>query len=318
VTDDVQVALIAAPVNVLTNVTQCIDIPLVLNAGNVGSTYLWNTGATTATLPVSTGGTYSVTITGSSGCTATYDAVVQLTLPPVVQLGADTVLCEGEMLQLNAGNPGSTYLWNTGATTRQVNVRETGTYAVTVNNGCVRSDSIAVFFNPSPARMAVTEFHTCLDDEPRYVALDAGNPGSRYDWSTGASSQVIMAGAYGTYYVQVTNQYDCSVRDSAQVHEFCPATVFVPNTFTPNGDGLNDLFLPVGKSIAEIQFRVFDRWGELLFQSNDLETGWDGTYRGELVKNDMYVWRMTYTFFTDEDGTMGMEQSQIGQIQVLH
>jgi gliding motility-associated-like protein len=318
VTDDVQVALIAAPEDVLTNVTQCIDIPLVLNAGNVGSTYLWNTGATTATQPVSTGGTYSVTITGSSGCTATYDAVVQLTLPPVIQLGADTVLCEGEVLQLNAGNPGSTYLWNTGATTRQVNVRETGTYAVTVNNGCVRSDSIAVFFNPSPARMAVTEFHTCLDDEPRYVLLDAGNPGSRYDWSTGASSQVIMAGAYGTYYVQVTNQYDCSVRDSAQVHEFCPATVFVPNTFTPNGDGLNDLFLPVGKSIAEIQFRVFDRWGELLFQTNDLETGWDGTYRGELVKNDMYVWRMTYTFFTDEDGTMGMEQSQIGQIQVLH
>jgi gliding motility-associated-like protein len=81
---------------------------------------------------------------------------------------------------------------------------------------------------------------------------------------------------------------------------------------------LNDLFLPVGKSIAEIQFRVFDRWGELLFQTNDLETGWDGTYRGELVKNDMYVWRMTYTFFTDEDGTMGMEQSQIGQIQVLY
>jgi gliding motility-associated-like protein len=101
------------------------------------------------------------------------------------------------------------------------------------------------------------------------------------------------------------------------VIEYCPATIFIPNTFTPNGDGLNDVFIPVGKSIASIRLMIFDRWGEALYETTDMEMGWDGTYRGEVVKNDMYVWRLTYKFYTDEDGTIGMEQQQMGQVQVL-
>lgn len=78
------------------------------------------------------------------------------------------------------------------------------------------------------------------------------------------------------------------------------------------------MFIPVGKNIAELQLRVFDRWGGLLFETTDLTMGWDGTYAGELVKNDMYVWRMTYKFFTDEVGSVGFEQNQMGAIQVLY
>ncbi|MEZ4757912.1 MAG: gliding motility-associated C-terminal domain-containing protein [Flavobacteriales bacterium] len=316
--DTIVVELLPLPEDVLVDVQQCRDIPAVLLAGGPQNNYNWSTGATTPSILVSTSGTYSVQVTGPNGCTASHDVVVTLIAPPVVQLGPDTVLCEGEVLQLDAGNPGASHLWSTGARTRRLNVTTSGTYSVTVDNGCVRTDAITVQFNPSPARLAAREFHTCLDDEPKYVILDAGNSGSSYLWSTGATSQVIMAGAYGTYYVQITNLYDCTVRDSAQVIEFCPATIFVPNTFTPNGDGLNDVFTPVGKNIADFTLRVFDRWGELLYETSDLNMGWDGTYRGTVVKNDMYVWRMTYRFYTDEDGSIGFEQSQMGQIQVLY
>lgn len=315
--DAITIGSVPSPTDVLTDISICADQPPTLNAGNAGSTYLWSTGATSQTISASTSGFYTVSVTTPEGCASTFDAQVQLIMPPALDLGPDTVLCEGQRLDLVATHPGSTYSWSTGATTPSIQASAAGTYSVTVNNGCTRTDAITIAFNPSPTRMAVNEFHTCLDDAPRYVVLDAGNPGSQYDWSTGATTQVIMASAYGWYYVNVRNAYDCSVRDSAQVIEYCPATIFIPNTFTPNGDGLNDTFLPVGKSIASIHLWVFDRWGELLYETDDMTMGWDGTYRGELVKNDMYVWRMTYTFYTDEDGTIGMEQQQMGQVQVL-
>lgn len=316
--DAILVTTVAAPTDQLSNVTTCIDQPPTLNAGNAGSTYLWSTGATTQSIVANSSNTYSVTVTNPTGCTGTFDAVVQLVQPPVVSLGADTVLCEGEQLQLDAGNPGATYLWSTGATSQTTSITDPGNVAVIVNNGyCERTDAISVQFNPSPARMAVHQFHTCLDEEPHHVEIDAGNEGSRYVWSTGENSQVILAGAYGWYIVEVTNEFDCAGRDSANVIEYCPSAIWVPNTFTPNGDGTNDIFLPVGKNIAKMHLYVFDRWGEMLFESDDPNVGWDGTYAGEVVKNDMYVWRLTYQFTEDKDGKLGFEQHQMGNIQVL-
>lgn len=317
-TDAIVVGIRSAPADVLQDATRCAGETVVLDAGNPGSSYSWNTGASTSTLSVSEGGTYSVLITDPSGCSGTYDATVGFVAPPLVQLGADTVLCEGETLLLDAGNAGAQYMWSTGANTRIVPVTVGGTYSVQVNNGiCSRMDAVVVGFNPSPARMAARQFHTCLGEDQEYVRLDAGNPGSRYEWSTGERSQVILAGAYGWYVVEVTNQFDCAARDSAQIIEYCPSAIFIPNTFTPNADGTNDIFIPVGKNIAAMHLYIFDRWGNQLFESDNPAIGWDGSYGGEVVKNDIYVWRLTYKFFEDKDGTIGREQEQMGHIQVL-
>ncbi|MFN3875768.1 MAG: gliding motility-associated C-terminal domain-containing protein, partial [Flavobacteriales bacterium] len=97
----------------------------------------------------------------------------------------------------------------------------------------------------------------------------------------------------------------------------CPATIFIPNSFTPNGDGVNDVFLPLGKSIAAMHLMVYNRWGELLFESDHPDVGWDGTYRSEPVESEVYVWRLSYRFYTDKEGTIGMEQQQMGHVQVL-
>lgn len=316
--DAITLTVVPGPVDALQDVTICQDDPPVLDAGNPGCSYQWSTGAQSQTIAATASGTYSVVVTNALGCSGTFDAAVQLVAPPVVHLGADTVLCEGQVLTLDAGNPGSSYQWTNGAHTRTVGIASAGTYAVTVDNGyCQGGDAITVHFNPSPARMAANEFHTCLDDDPHYVVIDAGNAGSTHSWSSGETTRVIMASAYGWYYVHMTNTYDCSTLDSARVIEYCPATIFIPNTFTPNGDGVNDVFIPIGKSIAQLHMVVHDRWGELLYETDDMSMGWDGTYRGEPVKNDMYVWRIEYKFYTDQDGTLGVEQTQMGHIQVL-
>ncbi len=316
--DSVTISMLSVPQDVLMNVEQCSDTPAVLVAGGPGNSYVWSTGATTPSITASSGGTYTVQVTGTNGCSATHDVVVLLIQPPTIDLGSDTVLCSGQVLRLDAGSPGAFHLWNSGDQTRLLDVTSSGIYSVTVNNGCVRRDTISVRFDPAPVGLAADVYHTCLYDEPGHVILDAGNPGSDYLWSTGATSRTIMADAYGNYSVEITNGFNCTVRDSAVVMEFCPATIFLPNTFTPNGDGLNDVFIPVGKNIASMTLRIFDRWGELLYETTDLDMGWDGTYRGALVRNDIYVWRMTYRFYKDEEGSIGFEESQMGQVQVLY
>ncbi|MCC7502611.1 MAG: gliding motility-associated C-terminal domain-containing protein [Flavobacteriales bacterium] len=316
--DAITVTFDPIPLDVLQNVTTCVDQTVTLNAGNPGCTYQWNTGATTSIINPTTSGNYSVVVTNSTNCSITADATVTLVGFPVVDLGPDSVLCDGDVLTLDAGNPGSTYTWSSGQNTRTLDVTSGGTYTVTVSNGyCTSSDALTATFNPSPTRFIDRKFYTCLDEDPGYVVINAGNEGSEYDWSTGETSQVILAGAYGWYYVQVTNVHDCATRDSAEVIEFCPATLYVPNTFTPNGDGTNDIWLPVGKNIGEYSVQVFDRWGGIIFQSNDPQVGWDGTMSGEYVKNDVYVWRMEYTFLEDENGQQGRLHKELGHVTVM-
>jgi gliding motility-associated-like protein len=316
--DEVSVTVHPTPVNTLQNATTCIGDTVVLDAGNPGSTFAWSTGGSAQTLQTVQPGVYSVLITNAAGCQATYSATVQTVAPPVVDLGMDTVLCAGSSLMLDAGNPGATYLWSTGATTRTLAISANGTYSVVVDNGyCQRRDSLTALFNPSPSRMAQRKVFTCLDEEPRRVTLDAGNPGARYVWSTGSRQQTTIATAYGWYFVDITNVYDCDLRDSVLVSEYCPSTIYVPNTFTPNGDGVNDVFIPVGKNIATMELTIFDRWGRLVFQSLDPTVGWDGTVQGSPAETEVYLWQLRYRFFEDEHGKIGFEQQRQGHVQVL-
>ncbi len=317
--DAIDVQVDPLPTDELVDAVDCIGESIILNAGNNGSDHIWNTGESTATIEVTTPGTYSVSITNQSGCSATYDASVQFVQPPIVQLGNDTVLCSGQILVLDAGpTPQGMYLWNTGATTRTIAVSTAGTYGVSVSNGyCSREDQITVLFNPAPHRIQDRQHQFCLDDEPYHVTLDAGNTGSQYQWSTGDTTRSIEATEYGSFTVIITNEYGCSLTDSVQVIEFCPSTIFLPNTFTPNGDGMNDIFLPVGNNIASLKLMIFDRWGTMIFQSTDPTIGWDGTYRGEFVTDDIYVWRINYRFYEDRNGKLGMEKEMTGHIQVL-
>lgn len=99
-----------------------------------------------------------------------------------------------------------------------------------------------------------------------------------------------------TYRIQVTNNFGCIASDTVSIRLSCPNTsVFIPNTFTPNGDGLNDVFFPKGKGIRTIKYlRVFNRWGELIYEKtnfniNDERSGWDGSFKGKKLPPDVFV-----------------------------
>ncbi len=316
--DSITLAVIASPLDVLADHTSCIDQPVTLDAGNAGCTYLWNTNAATQQILANASGTYTVVVTNSAHCSSSFDAVITLVGYPLVDLGRDTVLCQGDILDIDAGNPGAAFSWSTGEHTQGISVAHTGTYSVQVNNGfCTGADSLFATFNPRPSRLSTHAYFTCLDEEPHYVVISGGNNGSDYDWSTGENTQVILAGAYGWYYVSITNQFDCSQQDSAVVNEFCPPSIYVPNTFTPNGDGINDVWYVVGKSIGQFEINVFDRWGAVIFHTDNPALGWDGKVNGAEAPNDVYVWRMGYKFIEKRDGTEGFEQNQMGHVTIM-
>jgi len=147
--------------------------------------------------------------------------VISPCTPPVVNLGMDTTICTGTMLTLDAGNPGETFNWSTGATTQTIAVTTTGTYSVTVGTGtCITSDTIVVSVDSLPVVNLGADTTICAGD---MVMLDAGNPGAAYSWSTGDNTQTVAANSAGTYSVMVTNGA-CMKADTVVINEV-PAPV---------------------------------------------------------------------------------------------
>lgn len=219
--------------------------PFVLDAANSGSTFQWSTNQSSQAISPNATGNYWVTVTNSLGCSTTDSVMITLTSGPVVNLGPDAILCNGQALPLDAGNPGLTYLWSTTAVTQTINVTSPGLYivAVTDGNGCIGTDTIDITSSPLTVNLG-PDRDICGDGA---LQLNAGNPGLTYLWSDNSTSGSLWASSAGTYWVQVTDQQGCDARDSivvgAQtglVADFsAPVTtnLLVPATFTDMSAG---------------------------------------------------------------------------------
>jgi gliding motility-associated-like protein len=221
-------------------------------------------------------------------------------------------------MDLNAGNPGQAFIWSNGATTQTTFVTTTQDVWVDVFNGyCTTRDTVEVVFNPLPNIITEEEQIICLDYWPKKTLLDAGNPGCTYLWSTDEETQTIEVNTYGWYIVDITTPLNCTITDSIEVVEYCPPQCFVPNSFTPDGDGVNDLFMPSGYNIATMEMKIFDRWGEEVFAGKDAEVGWDGKRNGTEVQDGVYVWKLKYRFIEDVNGMIGAEKESVGHVTLI-
>lgn len=203
-------------INLGNDTTICFGQSITLNAGVAGQTYLWSTGATTQSITTSAAGTYSVTVTNTSGCESSDQIVLNLTTEIPVNLGPDKSICAGSTATLDAGtHTGASYLWSTGATTQTIDVTVAGTYHVKVTIGdCFERDTIVIGINQNPTVELGPNKTICDKDS---VTLDAGNIGSTYLWSTGATTRTIVVKAQGNYSVTVTNTNGCSSTDNITV-----------------------------------------------------------------------------------------------------
>ena len=289
-TDTMNIQLFAAP-DIGSDTVVFTGTQLLLDAGNPGSTFVWSTGATSQTILVNSTGIYWVDVT-SGTCTFRDSIDIQVLSVQPPNLGNDTAVCPGGQITFNVNDPNATITWQDGSVGQSFTADTAGTYWVTVAIGnCEETDTVVVSY------LATVELGSAVSlcNVVKGIVLDAGNPGSTYMWSTGATSQSITITEAGTYYVDVINSSNCNLSDTIQVTgELGGGTMFVPNTFTPNGNGRNEIFYAYGTGIVEFKMQIFDLWGMLLFESTSMTNGWDGTFEGNKVQQDTYVVRITY------------------------
>jgi gliding motility-associated-like protein len=214
---------------------------------------------------------------------------------PIIDLGPDTILCAGASIKLNGPKPADEYKWSTGETTDNITVQKEGSYTLTVSNGgCSASDDIAISHYPSLWTVLGDEYFIC-DDEKELTKLDAGEGFTRYKWTpTGDTTQWIKVALLGEYFVVVEDFRGCKGEDGTKVKRRCPVKVYFPNVFTPNSDGLNDAFEPIGKDVTKFSMTVYNGWGEVVFVTDDISHTWDGTHKGKPSPAGVYIYKSYY------------------------
>jgi gliding motility-associated-like protein len=232
---------------------------------------------------------------------------------PVIDfsLPEDTILCEGEELLLDvAQNFSVQYRWNTGDTTGEITVDSTGWYQVNLTNACGQmSDSIWVDYIPDP-QASLRDTSLCEQDSNLLVSLPY-NENYFYRWSTGADSSAIAINDSGTYFVSYGSYCD-SISESFNIEKRpCSCELFIPNAFTPNGDGLNDEFIIVSPcEELEFELLIFNRWGTLVYEQSSGTPSWDGYYNGELTPG-VYVYKINYRGRSMDGSVEGKESGSL-------
>lgn len=282
--------------------TICEHGQAILNAGSGMVTYLWSDGSSNQTLPVGApGGQFYVTVTDPFLCTEsdTINVNVSSTLTGTVFSNPDTSVCEDGILIMDAGSHFVSYSWSNGSTDQFQTFTTGDTLQVSVidTQGCVHNDEIRVEALDVPDLELGPDQFICPNEQ---LPLDAGPAYDSYLWTTGETSQVIMVDAIGDYGVTVMYRH-CSYSDEININDNCPEEILVPNVFSPNGDGINDIMQFVGPNVEDFQVFVFDRWGKKVFESLNIQTSWDGLdLDGKEVSEGTYYYVTEYKFFNNE------------------
>ncbi len=277
----------------------CTGDTLTLNATVTGTaTYLWNTGATTPAIKVFQPNIYWCQVT-RSGCTYRDDILISEKLLPVINFASDTTLCEGNTLLLDATNINATYQWQDNTANPTYFVTAAGTYFVAVTKagcsvkdkaGCIVKDTIAIAYNLKPKFTLGTDSRLCLGTT---LTLDPKITGVSYLWQDGSTTPTYKVTQPGLYSLTATNNCGATTDYITIGDGVC--SLYVPNSFTPNGDTKNDLFKAgYGDNVTEYQLKVFNRYGQIIFATTDKNKGWDGTYKGTAQPYGSYVWVIQY------------------------
>lgn len=241
------------------------------------------------------------TSTFSNGTTSTksvYVLVIWAAPEPIPM--KDSSLCNPAInLTLNAGNNhrGWNYHWTSmdvdlsaiDTNNRTLPIQKAGTYSVKVYSKCaVTSKTISLKLGEIPVVNLGKDRFVCRNTA---VGLDAGyGAGYTYKWTpTNATSQTILATTAGTYRATVTSVDGCSAYDEVNLIDSCPPIVLIPNAFTPNGASPNDVYRPYLEGFVAMEMRIYNRWGEKVFETTDLNGGWDGYYLSKEAPEGVYV-----------------------------
>lgn len=275
----------------------CTGDSATFSAGTGFAQVQWSTGPQSPQITVFQAGTYSVIGTAGNGCKA-YDTIKVLNVYPLptVDLGSDSIICVGSPRILHAGNFNQV-TWNTGETGPSILVTDTGHYTVQVEDihGCRGRDSIWISLKIIPPSQFLPGDTSICRSNDKIVISASGNY-HEYLWNNQSTSNQITITSPGTYWLEVKDDYRCKGRDTININpKDCKSGFYVPSVFTPDNNGLNDLFKPtVYGTLNEYEMFVYNRWGQLLFHTKQIQDGWNGKFKGMPQNVGAYSWICVY------------------------
>ena len=301
-TDTIKVIVNPAPRLTFQNDTSiCTNDSILLDAGNSFKNYLWSNGKTTSLIKVTLPGIYSVIATDSSGCKAadTFKLISNYLLPDL-NFSKKSVYCLGQGDTIRIAGSFQSIFWDNGSINPVRHVTAPGMYKVTVGNknGCVTADSVIITKLVTPSVNFLPADSTyCLDDK---VLIKANINFSQYLWSTNERTRSINISKAGLYTLVGTDEHGCLGTDSTKIKLIpCPETIYFPNSFTPNNDGINDLFKPtIIPPLAYYHFQIYNRYGQKVFETNNPHKGWDGRVNNADQNTGSFIWQCRYRFAT--------------------
>jgi gliding motility-associated-like protein len=260
---------------------------------------LSNTSVANPVASAATTTSYTVVGTGERQC-FTDTAMIKVTVKPTpaVYLGKDTTICEGQNLQLKSYTNLATYLWQDGSTAPDYLVQKAGQYILSVDlNHCSASDTINVLQKAIPWFTLGTDSAICSGQE--LVLKPKLNTNALLLWQDGSTGPDLVVTHEGIYKLQATNECGSHSETIRITERNC--NVLMPNAFTPNGDGMNDVFrVKYPFPVSNFHFLVTNRWGQTVFETNNIHQGWDGTFKGEPPLAGIYVWVISFTDFNNK------------------
>jgi len=216
---------------------------------------------------------------------------------PNVTLDQNPNLCSGSSRRLDPGMF-SNYFWNNGSQNRSIDVNAPGVYSVKVTdkNGCEGTGTTEIrMLLPVPSGFMPPDTAICSYGA---LLLKANRDYQKYFWSTGSTWPSISIAQPGQYSLEVTDDNNCKATEFVEVSlKLCMNGLYLPSAFTPDNDGKNDTFRPLlFGDVKEYRLVIYNRWGNLVFLTEDVLHGWNGTYKGLKLSSEVYAWACTYRF----------------------
>lgn len=282
----------------------CLDDTVKLHASAVNNSYQWSSGQTSSSINVLTHGWYYLTTFDANGCKA-IDSIKVDSLHKVPISSYTMAICNTEKLQLLAPVGNYIYWWTpiyriTAPTTFNpfVNPEINTTYSLSLYNGPCKSEATYdVIVYPIPTLTVTPKTSEVLPGEPVTITTISDTTSTwypNYNLSCNVCNQTMASPEVNTvYYAIVTNKFGCKIMDSVTVN--ITPTIYVPNCFTPNQDLLNDVFKPEFSGFVEIELMIFDRWGELIFKTDELYGGWNGKKKDVNCEMGVYTYKLSAT-----------------------
>jgi gliding motility-associated-like protein len=291
------------------------SVTLTANGGSVGTTYLWSTGSNASSITVSPTVTTVYSVIATNGVCADTAVHETINVYPTLALSMpNDSACLGKNTTVSViatgGNPGYTYTWSNGMSGSSIIVSPavTTTYTCTVTDACgtFAKDSTVVTtyppsnigFTPSPETIEGGQFITFINTSVGAVS---------YLWNLGDGTtsaavqpyeQYMVAGTYTVTLIAINGGCRDTLTDTVYVTE----NIFIPNVFTPNGDGVNDVFHVTMSSMQVYHIEIFNRWGQKVFQSDSPNTDWDGKSESGVLESDgTYYYEITATDYAKKN-----------------